>query len=270
MVSRRGLLLCLAAAVLFGASTPAASRLVRDLNPFTLAGLLYLGAALGVCPIAWLSRPDAGVVRRAGRRLGLAVVCGGVIGPVLLAVGLRDVPASTASLLLNLELVFTALIAVVVFKEHLGRRLTVGIALVVAAGVLLGWSSDVGWRWAALLIGGACLCWAVDNSVTAKLDQIAPAQITFVKGAVAGFVNVMIGLLGGGMLTRWLVVAALAVGALGYGVSMTLWIAGARELGAARGQLVFAAAPFVGALVSWFVHAHGHLPDVHHRHEHRE
>ena len=250
-MNRRGMALCSAAAVLFGLSTPAASRLAREMNAFSLAGLLYLGAALAVLPFARTSRLSSAAVRRAASRLAVAVVAGGAIGPVLLAVGLRQAPASTVSLLLNLELVFTTILAVVVFREHLGRRIIIGATLVVASGVLLAWSGDHGLRWGALLVAGACLCWAVDNGVTAKLDELAPIHITLAKGTVAGGTNLLIGLTLGHGPSGWAIPATLLVGGVGYGASITLWVSGARELGAARGQLVFATAPFVGAIASW-------------------
>lgn len=252
-MNQRGLTLCGLAAVLFGLSTPAASRLAREMNAFSLAGLLYLGAALAVLPFTKTVRPTRQAVRRAAPRLAVAVVAGGAIGPVLLAVGLRQAPASTVSLLLNLELVFTTILAVVVFHEHLGQRVIAGATLVVVAGGILAWSGDTGLRWGAFIVAGACLCWAVDNGVTAKLDELAPVHITLAKGAVAGGANLLIGLLLGHGPSGWAVPAALLVGAVGYGASITMWVAGARELGAARGQLVFATAPFVGAVASWLI-----------------
>jgi drug/metabolite transporter (DMT)-like permease len=221
------------------------------MNAFSLAGLLYLGAAVAVLPFARTVRPTVDAARRAAPRLAVAVVAGGAIGPVLLAVGLGQAPASTVSLLLNLELVFTTILAVVVFREHLGRRVITGASLVVAAGGILAWSGDAKLRWGALIIAGACLCWAVDNGVTAKLDELAPVHITLAKGTVAGGVNLLIGLTLGHGPSGWAVPAALLVGAVGYGASITMWVAGAREVGAARGQLVFATAPFVGAVASW-------------------
>jgi drug/metabolite transporter (DMT)-like permease len=104
-----------------------------------------------------------------------------------------------------------------------------------------------------LFVIGACVAWGIDNSATARIDQLLPEQITFAKGAVAGTANLSLGLLisGAGRLDVGRVAAALAIGALGYGVSITLWVKGARDLGAARGQVIFAAAPFVGAVISW-------------------
>lgn len=237
-MTRRGVFRCSLAAVLFGISAPAASRLAGDMGAFTLAGLLYLGAAIAVLPVIGRIRPTRRAVVSGAPRLATAVVFGGAIGPVLLAAGLSRTPAATASLLLNLELVFTTVLAYFFFKEHVGPRVAAGTALVVVAGAVLGWSGDPDLRWGVLLIAGACLCWAVDNCVTASLDELAPSHITFVKGVIAGSANLLIGLVIGGSSAGWPIIAALVVGGFGYGMSITLWVAGARDLGAARGQLV--------------------------------
>jgi drug/metabolite transporter (DMT)-like permease len=246
---------CSFAAILFGVSAPAASRLADHMGPFTLAGLLYLGAAIAVLPVIGRRLPSRPALTRSASRLSVAVVLGGAIGPVLLAAGLSHASAATASLLLNLELVFTTLLAYFIFREHIGPRLASGTALVVTAGLVLGWSTNADLRVGALFIAGACLCWAVDNCVTANLDELAPAHITFAKGLIAGGANLVIGLALGGAVGAWPALAALVLGGFGYGISITLWVAGARDLGAARGQLVFATAPFVGAIVAWTVFA---------------
>ncbi|WP_116999418.1 DMT family transporter [Desertimonas flava] len=253
--ARRGVLRCLVAALFFGASAPAASRLATDMSAFSLAGLLYLGAAIGALPMLGRTPPSPTAMRRSAVRLSLAVVFGGALGPVLLAAGLTRTPAATSSLLLNLELVATVILAALVFGEHLGRGVPVGTLLVVAAGVILGWRGDADFRWGALLIAGACCCWAIDNCVTAGLDELAPAHITLVKGVAAGTANLLIGIVLGGAPSGLPIIGALVVGVVGYGVSITLWVAGARDLGAARGQLVFATAPFLGAIVAWTVFA---------------
>jgi drug/metabolite transporter (DMT)-like permease len=250
-----GIIRCGIAAILFGISAPAASQLTNDMGAFTLAGLLYLGAALAVAPFARRSPPTRIALRTSLPNLTLAVVLGGAVGPVLLAVGLGLVPAATASLLLNLELVFTTIVAGLVFHEHLGRHVIVGTTLVVAGSIALTWSGDPNLRWGALVIAAACLCWAVDNSATAAIDQITPSHITLAKGVIAGGTNLIIGLTTTATPAVGPILWALLIGAIGYGASITLWVAGARDLGAARGQLVFATAPFVGAVVAWSVFA---------------
>jgi drug/metabolite transporter (DMT)-like permease len=163
-------------------------------------------------------------------------------------------PASTVSLLLNLELVATVLIARLFLHEQIGRRAALGIIAVAASGIVLAGGPDAAWAGGALLVAGACLCWGVDNAITASLDAWSPAQITLVKGVVAGTVNLTIGMAIAGVPAAGPAIGALAVGALGYGLSITMWITGARQLGAARGQAVFALAPFIGAALSWAVH----------------
>lgn len=246
---------CLLAAVLFGASAPAASLLAGDMPTLVLAGLLYLGAAAAVLPFVAARRPSRHALRAAGIPLAAAVVVGGAIGPALLVAGLTRTSAATASLMLNLELVATVALAALFFHEHLGRRVVAGGALILSAGLLLVWQPGAELTVGAVLVAGACLCWGLDNNLTARIDQVAPEHITFLKGAVAGTANLVLGLAIGaaGEVRLGQVVAALAIGAVGYGASITLWVRGARDLGAARGQLLFAAAPFVGALISWVV-----------------
>jgi len=252
-MNRTGVVRCSAAAVLFGVSAPLASLLTGDMGAFTLAGLLYVGAAIAVVPFVGRTPPPRHAVRAALPNLSIAVVLGGAVGPVLLAAGLGLLPAATSSLLLNLELVFTIIVASIVFNEHLGRNVIIGTVLVVVGTIVLSWAGSPELRWGAALIAAACLCWAVDNSTTAAIDQIEPTHITLAKGVIAGGTNLIIGLSLTGIPTAGAILAALVIGGFGYGASITLWVAGARDLGAARGQLIFATAPFVGALVAWNV-----------------
>ena len=244
---------CLAAAVLFGASAPAASVLAGDMPALVLAGLLYLGAAIAVTPAVVRHRPNGTALSAGWRPLAIAVVVGGALGPVLLVAGLARTSAATASLLLNFELVATILLAATLFREHLGARLLAAAALVSTAGVILVWQPGVAFDTGGLFVIGACACWGLDNAVTSKIDQLSPEQITLTKGLVAGGANLILGLMLASSLNLRTgeVLAALAIGALGYGASITLWVKGARDLGAARGQVIFAAAPFIGAAVAW-------------------
>jgi drug/metabolite transporter (DMT)-like permease len=250
ITQRHGWAWCALAAVLFGAATPAIKVLVDRVGSVTLAGLLYLGAASAVAPVALREQRRAGTPRQRSRLL-LAVGLGGGLAPVLLVLALDRTPAGTVSLLLNLELVATAIIARVFLQEHIGRRAGLGIVIVVLGGVILAGTSHAGIAVGALLVAATCVCWGIDNAVTASLDSYTPAQITFVKGLVAGTVNVVLGLLLDGFPAARFAIAAVAIGALGYGVSIAMWITGARLVGAARGQVVFALAPFVGALLAW-------------------
>lgn len=244
------------AAVLFGATAPAASELAGSVPAFTLAGLLYLGAAIAVFPIVARRPPSRDALVAEWKPAAVAVVAGGAIGPVLLVAGLARTNAASASILLNTELPATVILAAVVFREHLGRRLLGSAALITFAGALLVWEPGATVDVGAVLIIAACACWGLDNGVTARIEHLAPEHVVALKGVVAGGANLAIGLMvaGWGASTGATdMVAALAIGAAGYGASITLWVKGARELGAARGQVIFATAPFIGAAIAWIV-----------------
>lgn len=251
---RTGVLRCLAAAVLFGASAPVASKLANEMGALTLAGLLYLGAGLAVAPSVIRRPPSSRAVRAEWRPVAVAVVSGGAIGPVLLVAGLARIDAASASILLNLELVATVLLAATLFREHLGRRMLTGAALVAMGGAVLVWEPGAQLQLGALLVVGACMSWGLDNCVTARIEHLSPEAVVLAKGVVAGSVNLALGLAlisATTLPTTGQITAALAIGAAGYGVSITMWVKGARDLGAARAQVIFATAPFIGAGVVW-------------------
>jgi drug/metabolite transporter (DMT)-like permease len=203
-------------------------------------------------PLALRNRPPRDALRSSGPRLSAALVFGGGLGPALLVAGLARTDAASASILLNVELAATVAIAAAFFGEHIGDRVAAGAVLVVAGGTLLVWEPGAGTSAGAFLIVAACVCWAIDNCVTAAIDQISPEQVVLAKGLVAGAVNLCLGLaLTDAGVDLHQVAGALAIGAVGYGVSITLWVKGARHLGAARGQVIFATAPFIGAAVAW-------------------
>ena len=244
----------LTAAVLFGASTPAAKVLAGELHPVLLAGLLYAGSGIGLS--AWLLLRRGGRVRVARADwpwLGAAVLAGGIAGPVFLMVGLATTGAANASLLLNLEGVFTALIAWFAFKENFDRRIALGMALIVTGGALLAFEPralgelDAG----ALAVAAACLAWALDNNLTRKVSAADAGTIAAVKGVVAGSVNLAIAFALGAHWPGTLQAGAAAgVGLIGYGVSLVLFVVALRELGAARTGAYFSIAPFVGVLLA--------------------
>lgn len=252
---RAAVIRCLLAAAAFGASAPAASVLAADMSAFALAGLLYLGAAVAVAPTVVRHRPSPAALRAAWPQVTTAVVAGGFAGPVLLVAGLARIDAASGSILLNLELAATVVLAATFFREHIGRRVWVGSALVVSAGVVLSWEPGAELSTGALLIAAACACWGLDNCVTARVEHLSPETVVLAKGVVAGSVSLALGLTvaggSGGGLAADHVLSALAIGAVGYGISITLWVKGARDLGAARAQVIFATAPFMGAVVAW-------------------
>jgi drug/metabolite transporter (DMT)-like permease len=250
----RGVLASLSAALLFGAGTPLAKLLLAQASPWLLAALLYLGSGLG---LALLRRVrGAPPVRMASgeiKWLAGAIAAGGVAGPVLLMVGLAGMPASGASLLLNAEAVFTALLAWFVFRENFDRRIALGLLAIVAGGLVLAWPAQTGWpQWRpALFVTAACLAWAIDNNLTRKVSLADASWIAMVKGLAAGATNLALALSLGAAWPAWPVVAAAAsVGFASYGVSLALFVVGLRELGTARTGAYFSVAPFFGAVLA--------------------
>lgn len=250
----RSVLYALLAALLFGASTPLAKMMTGALSPVLLAGLLYLGSGIGLVIVRLIRDrgwQPARLVRREWPWLLGAILFGGVAGPVLLMFGLMQTSATAASLLLNLEAVFTALLAWVVFRENAGRRVVLGMVVIVAGGVILSWqgggSGSAGWL-GALAVAAACLCWAIDNNLTRRISAADALFIASSKGGIAGLVNTALALyLGASLPLAGTFTAALAVGLFGYGVSLVLFVLALRGLGAARAGAYFSTAPFIGA-----------------------
>lgn len=305
--------LALGAAILFGASTPFVKLLVGELPAVELAGLLYLGSGVGLTA-ARVARDrgwgPSGLSRPEWPWFAGAIVFGGILGPVLLVLGLARSGAGTASLLLNLEAVLTAALAWIIFKEHAGRRIVLGMGLIVAGGLALSWPSARAGAgdWPGLLaVAGACLCWAIDNNLTRKISASDALFIAGSKGLVAGSANLGLALALGNALPAWsLTGKVMAVGLLGYGVSLVLFVVALRELGTSRTGAYFSTAPFLGAALSivllgeatpppfWvaailmgigvglhlterhghehqhetLTHQHMHVHDAHHRHAH--
>ncbi len=304
-----GIAAAMGAALLFGAGTPLAKLLLGSVGPWMLAGLFYLGSGVGLTLVRRaVKATPVKLAKGEAVWLGGATLAGGVVGPVLLMMGLSAMPASGASLLLNAEGVFTAVLAWVVFRENFDRRIALGMVLIAAGAVVLSWPAEVSFAgmWPALAVLGACLAWGVDNNLTRKVSLNDATWIASVKGLVAGSVNLALALMVGDTIPSGaMVAAAMAVGFLAYGVSLALFVVGLRHLGTARTGAYFSVAPFFGAALAWLggeplttgllsagvlmgtgvwlhlterhehehahgelVHTHAHYPDEHHRHPH--
>lgn len=246
------------AAILFGASTPAAKPLLGTASPLLVAGLLYLGSGFGLAFLRFMRRNNAPVETplRASDwpSLAVAIIFGGIAGPALLMTGLARTTAATASLLLNIETVATAIIAWVVFREHASRRTVLGMLAIVAGATFLSWtgrpSADT--ALGPLAIAGACIAWALDNNFTRNVAASDALQIASAKSLVAGAFNTALALvLSHAALPSAVVLAgAAAIGFIGYGVSLVWYIVGLRHLGTARTAAYFSLAPFIGAAVA--------------------
>jgi drug/metabolite transporter (DMT)-like permease len=252
-----GVPLALASAALFGAVTPISSLLLKSADSFLVAGLLYLGAGIGMGVTAWhatgkAERSEAGLSRKDLPWLALAVTAGGIVAPVLLMLGISRSSASTSSLLLNLEGLATMVIAWIVYRENADRRLLLGALAILAGAVVLtakGWSPDL--NLGSLFIAGACLCWGLDNNFTRKISAADPAVITSIKGLAGGAANLSIAALNGASLpSPGFAFAAMILGFLGIGVSLVMFILAMRYLGTARTGAYYSLAPFIGATLS--------------------
>lgn len=306
--------LALASALLFGASAPFSKLLLAAIDPQMLAGLLYLGAGVGLVGVhfarkaAGLAAPEAPLRRSDAPWLVAVVAFGGVVGPLLLLLGLSKTSAASGSLLLNLESLATMGIAWVAFHENVDRRLLLGASAILAGALVLSWRGQ-GVRLDAggLLIAGACIAWGLDNNLTRKLSSADPVVIALVKGLAAGAVNLGVALARGAAFPAAdMAGAAAAVGFLGVGVSLVLFVLALRHLGSARTGAYFSLAPFIGAALGLVLlgepltaqlaiagllmgfglwlhlserhehehghealeHEHSHIHDAHHQHRH--
>jgi drug/metabolite transporter (DMT)-like permease len=309
-----GVLMGLAAVVTFGAAAPLAKRLLENASPQLLAGLLYLGAflaLLAVLPSRRRRAREARLQRNDLPRLTALVICGGILAPLMLLVGLERLSGTAGSLMLNLEGPFTLIIGVTLFREHVGRRAAFGGVVVFGGAALLSLGGPAGSVDAtgASCIAVACLLWGIDNNLTQSLTLRDPFSIVGVKTGAAATVNVTLAVaLGAAIPSTAIIVAALGLGAVSYGVSIVLDAYALRALGAAREAVIFATAPFIGAVLAlpvlsealtptdvaagcfmaaglglmlserhdhWhvhepIVHEHAHVHDQHHRHDHED
>jgi drug/metabolite transporter (DMT)-like permease len=255
-------LYALIAASLFGISAPLSKLLLGNIPPLQLAGLLYLGSGLTLLLLKLLLK----VAKSDGKEASLhkpdfpwllgAVISGGVLAPMALMYGLSTTPAATASILLNFEAVSTTLLAAMLFREHIGKRVVVALSLLTLASLTLALntSGTMGFSIGTLFIVLACILWGIDNNLTRNISSKDPAIIVIVKGIGAGSFSFVLSLLTGNELPSVSnAFLALIVGGACYGASLMLFILALRGLGSARSSALFASAPFIGALASFVI-----------------
>lgn len=260
-MNKKPLLCVMLSAALFGISPPIAKLLVQDIPPVALAGLLYIGAFVGLFLFTILRKMTSSkaLVKASPLEkkdipwLAGAIFAGGIVAPIALMTGLTMVSGFATSLLLNLEGVATAIIAVLVFKEYAGRRLWLALLFMTVAGVFLTWNPDQGAIDLAgpLLIVLAMVCWGIDNNLTQHISNKDPTQIAQLKGIVAGATSLSLAvLLGMQIPIDATILYALILGSLSYGLSLVFFIKALEGLGSSRSGAFFSFGPFVGAVVS--------------------
>ncbi len=254
------MIMAMVGAVLFGASAPVSKIFLGVIDPVLMAALLYLGSGIGLS-IFMLARPFLGM--KPGEKLvkadipwlAGAVLAGGVAAPIVLMFGLRATPASTASLLLNFECVGTTVLAVFLFREHVGKRTWMAVGLITLSSMILSFQGgNLGFSAGALGILAACILWGLDNNFTRNISTRDPLVIAVIKGLVAGSFSLILALiLGNRIPSLYIVIGAMLLGCVSYGLSVVLFIVSMRILGAARTSAWFGIAPFAGAAISFLV-----------------
>jgi drug/metabolite transporter (DMT)-like permease len=253
-----GVLLAVLAAVSFGLTTPVVAWAGRDLGPFTTGALLYGGAALSALALRVLGGRSSAPLRRSDApRLGFVALAGAAIAPTLLAWGLQRAGATVGSLLLNLEAVFTVVLAHLIYREPIGRRVALAALMMAGGGVALAADAMTSSQWTvlgALAVSGATLAWATDNTLTRPLADRDPIEVVGAKAALGASCTIIAALIAGEASPRVVsALALLACGATGYGFSLRFYLLAQRRIGAARTGSVFALAPFIGAVLAWIL-----------------
>jgi len=251
----RIILIGLFSGLLFGIATPFSKIILSELNSFQLAGLLYLGAAVAFLPFVIKNRKtELSALRNSGRKLHLTgiIISGGILGPLFLMMGLKTANAMSVSVWLNMELVATAILGILIFKDHLDRYAILGIILTLVAGILVSLQEPVSGLISAGFIISACIFWGLDNHLSAIIDGVSARTITFIKGIIGGMTNLTIGLiLMNGQIQLNYILPAISVGIFSYGISIVLYVYTAQNIGATRGQILFSTAPFWGIIAAW-------------------
>ena len=258
---KHGIFLAILAAGLYALSSPFSKLLLQYMPSTLMAGFLYLGAGLGMTALA-LSRKAAGRPEAEARLTRkelpytVAMIVLDIAAPISLLFGLTITTAANASLLNNFEIVATAIIALLIFKESISARLWLGILFVTASCALLSFEdiSSLQFNLGSLFVLLACILWGIENNCTRKLSSKDPLEIVMVKGIFSGLGSVMIGLLCGERLHHlWAIPLVLLLGFVAYGLSIYYYVYAQRLLGAARTSAYYAVAPFIGAFLSLII-----------------
>ncbi len=258
---KRAVFFAVLAAALYALNAPASKLLLRNVPPTMTAGFLYLGAGAGMA-VMGLVRSGTGHGARETRLTRkdlpytLGMVALDIAAPIFLLIGLTRTTAANASLLNNFEIVATSVIALLIFKEKIGRRLWAGIGLITLSSILLSVEDAGSFQFSlgSLFVLLACVCWGLENNCTRKLSHSDPLRIVVIKGFGSGIGSVIIGLVIGEKLPLWGdALKILLLGFVAYGLSIYFYVYAQRDLGAAKTSAYYAVAPFIGVLLSFII-----------------
>ena len=265
---RKGIMMAILAAVLYAVSSPFSKILLNEMPPTLMAGFLYLGAGVGMSLIA-VSRRVRQVenteihLSKAEMPYTVAMILLDIAAPICMLIGLNATTAANASLLNNFEIVATALIALVVFRERISKRLWMGILFVTLSSVILSFEDvmSLEFSYGSLFVLLAAVFWGLENNCTRKLSSCDPLEIVLLKGIFSGTGSIVIGLvIGERLMNLWSVIAVMAVGIVSYGLSIYFYVHAQRLLGAARTSAYYAVSPFIAAFLSILIF--GQIPEV--------
>ncbi len=255
------ILYAILAAFFYGFGAPLSKLLLNHISPYMMSSLLYFGAGFGMLLIVIMNKKqrETSIFKTYHKKdikyIFLMIILD-VIAPILLMLGLLNTTASTASLLNNFEIVFTAIIAMLFFKEVVGRKMWISISLIVVSGVLLTFEDFTGFHISigALLVLGASLSWGFENNCTRMLSKGNPLYVVILKGFGSGIGSLIIAISLNEIGTIWYyILFALLLGFVSYGLSLYFYISAQRHLGAARTSAYYAIAPFVGSIFSFAI-----------------
>ncbi len=261
LTMKHGIFLAILAAGLYALSSPF-SKLLLDYMPSTLmAGFLYLGAGIGMSAMSLIKKASGkpeteSRLTRQELPYTIAMVVLDIAAPICMLFGLTMTSAANASLLNNFEIVATAVIALMVFKEAISPRLWLGILFITASCSLLSFEdvSSLQFNYGSLFVLLACICWGIENNCTRKLSLRDPLQIVIIKGIFSGAGSIIIGfVIGEHILHLWTVPVVLLLGFVSYGLGVYYYVYAQRILGAARTSAYYAVAPFIGVFLSLLI-----------------
>lgn len=258
---KKGISFAILAAALYAINAPFSKILLDFMPPTLMAGFLYVGAGIGMIVIAIIRKIQKREAKEAKLTKAefpytVAMIVLGIAAPIFMLFGLNATTAANASLLNNFEIVATAIIALMVFKEKISIRLWLGIIFVTLSCSILSFEdiSSLQFSYGSLLVLLAAVCWGLENNCTRKISSKDPLQIVLLKGIFSGMGSISVGLcIGERIETFWSIIAVIAIGFVAYGLSIYFYVYAQRLLGAARTSAYYAVAPFIAAILSLMI-----------------
>ena len=258
---KKAIFFALLAAVLYAINSPFSKLLLSEVSETFMAAFLYLGAGLGLFIMGIIQKLSGKKEKekpltKKELPYTVAMVVLDIAAPIFLMIGLKSTTAANASLLNNFEIVATSIIALVIFKEAISKRLWIAIALVTLSSAILSFEdmSSFSFSLGSLFVLLACVCWGFENNCTRCLSSKNPLEIVVIKGFGSGLGSLIIAFVLGESVPNFIyILLALVLGFVAYGLSIYFYIYAQRDLGAAKTSAYYAVAPFIGAGLSMLI-----------------